>query len=81
MTHTVSLAAWQEFLVAHADGAAFEGQVTQVMPFGAFVELDRGIVGLLRRPDWSSDVLVGSSISVKIGYLDLERRRVSLLPA
>jgi ribosomal protein S1 len=81
MSHTVSLEAWQEFLVAHAAGGALAGQVTDVMPFGAFVELGGGIVGLLSRSEWSSEVVAGSTISVRIAAVDLERRRVSLTPA
>lgn len=81
MSHTVSLDTWRWFLARYAEGGAFEAPVTEVMPFGAFVDLGDGVIGLLRRPEWVTEVLPDSRISVKIDYIDLERRRVSLIPA
>lgn len=75
MSHTVSLEAWQEFLLAHAAGGVLPGQVTQVMPFGAFVELGGGVVGLLHG---RTDLRPGAEVSVTIEAVDLEGRRVSL---
>ena len=77
----VPLAAWQEFLAAHAGGGVLDGRVTQVMPFGAFVEVADGIVGLLPRQAWSGDVELGSHVAVKIENVDLEGRRFSLTEA
>jgi small subunit ribosomal protein S1 len=74
----VSLTAWREFLVANAGGGVLNGQVTQVMPFGAFVEVADGIVGLLPKQALPGDVELGSQVSVKIENVDLEGRRFSL---
>jgi ribosomal protein S1 len=77
----VSLATWQEFLAANAAGGVVDGNVTQVLPFGAFVELAGGIVGLLPKVHWSAELAVGERIPVRIETVDVQRWRVSLIPA
>ena len=72
---------WRDFLAANADGGVLHGNVTQVMPFGAFVEVADGIVGLLHRSEMRDDVELGSRVAVKINQVDLPNRRFSLLPA
>lgn len=73
--------AWQSVVVQHLDGAPFDGQVTKVLPFGAFVELADGVQGLLPRTEHSARPRVGASITVRIVTIDVERRRVSLAAA
>jgi small subunit ribosomal protein S1 len=76
-----SLEAWREFLAANAAGGVLHGNVTQVMPFGAFVEIADGIVGLLHKSEMTGDVELGSRLTVKIVSVDLEGRRFSLTVA
>jgi ribosomal protein S1 len=73
--------AWRDFIAANAGGGVLRGNVTQVMPFGAFVEFADGIVGLLPKAAMTGAVELGDQVSVKIDNVDRENRRFSLLPA
>ena len=77
-THEVSPQAWQEFIAAHSDGAALQGQVVTVVPFGAFVECAEGIHGLLHKSEWASEPQPGMTLAVRIVSVDLANRRFSL---
>jgi hypothetical protein len=65
-------AAWDAF-VTHA------GRVTAVVPFGAFVEIAAGVVGLLPKGAQKAAVNVGDTLTVRIAVLDDANRRVSLI--
>ncbi len=77
---------WRQFARAHAVGDVVEGRVTKLVPFGAFVELDDAIEGLVHiselaehhveRPE--DEVNVHDRIEVRIIDIDLDRRRISL---
>jgi small subunit ribosomal protein S1 len=77
---------WQEFRQTHQNGQIIPGQVTKLIPFGAFVRVTESIEGLVhmseltdrRIEDPEQVVQVGDEIPVKILEIDLERRRVSL---
>jgi polyribonucleotide nucleotidyltransferase len=58
-----------------------DGRVTQVLPFGAFVEVAEGIQGLLPKSAWSAQPVTGSRIAVRIASIDVENRRMSLVQA
>lgn len=72
---------WQRFLAERAAGGVLDGTVVKVVPFGAFVELDEGVHGLLHESEYDSEPEVGSRIAVRIKELDVQRRRLSLEPA
>jgi small subunit ribosomal protein S1 len=67
-------------------GQLVEGQVTRVLDFGAFVELDLGIEGLLHVSEMigtpelppSEIVLPGETLLVKIIRIESRRRRLAL---
>jgi small subunit ribosomal protein S1 len=77
---------WRQFARQHEVGDVIEGRVTKLVPFGAFVELDDAIEGLVHiselaahhveRPE--DEVNVHDRVEVKIIDIDLERRRISL---
>ena len=77
---------WRTLVKNYPLGAIIEGQVTKLVPFGAFVELGDGIEGLVhisematRHVDVPSQVCnVDDSVQVKVMDVDLERRRISL---
>lgn len=77
----VPISAWREFLAGHGGGGVLDGQVVKIVPFGAFVEMADGIVGLLHESEWAAPPELGSRIRVRIKAVDLERRRMSLEPA
>ncbi len=77
---------WQAFARQHAIGQVVPGQVTKLVPFGAFVRVEDGIEGLVhiselaqRHVEMPEQVVkVGSDVFVKVIDIDLERRRISL---
>lgn len=77
---------FQAFADRHVVGQTLRGQVTRLVPFGAFVEVADGIQGLvhLRELSWTaveapSDVVrVGDDVTVVVTEIDRERRRLAL---
>src|SRR5438105_501188 len=77
---------WRQFARTHAIGQIVPGQVTKLVPFGAFVRVEEGIEGLVHISELAERhveipeqvVQVGDSIFVKVIDIDLERRRISL---
>ena len=67
-------------------GQIIEGKVVQIKDYGAFVELEAGLDGLVhiseianRRVENVSDELaLGNSITAKIMEIDADRKRISL---
>jgi len=77
---------WRQFARLHQPGEIIEGQVTKLVPFGAFVRVADGVEGLVhiseladRHVDTAEQVVtVGENTKVKIIEVDSERRRISL---
>ena len=77
---------WRQFARAHEVGDVIEGRVTKLVPFGAFVEVDDAIEGLVHISELADhhveraedEVSVHDRVNVKIIDIDLERRRISL---
>lgn len=62
-------------------GAVLEGDVVDVKPFGAFVELADGVHGLLHESEWAARPELGATVRVEVLAVDPDRRRLSLRPA
>ena len=77
---------WQEAIKKYEVNSIITGKVVRIVSFGAFVELEPGLDGLVhiskiskQRIDTVSDVLeVGQEIQAKIMSIDVERKRISL---
>ncbi len=77
---------WLQFARAHSVGDVIEGRVTKLVPFGAFVEVDEAIEGLVHISELAEhhveraedEVGVQDRIPIKIIDVDLDRRRISL---
>ncbi|MBA3630339.1 MAG: 30S ribosomal protein S1 [Actinobacteria bacterium] len=77
---------WLQFARAHSVGDVIEGRVTKLVPFGAFVEVDEAIEGLVHISELAEhhveraedEVGVQDRIPIKIIDIDLDRRRISL---
>ena len=70
-------------------GSAVHGRITHIEPFGAFVEIEPGVEGLIpisalgggRRISNPKEVVaVGQEMDLQVESSDLERRRMSLRP-
>ena len=77
---------WTEAQERYHPGNLVSGQVTRLVPFGAFVQLDGGLEGIvpnnelsLRRVNKPEDVVqVGDNVQVKILEIRPEERRMTL---
>src|ERR687893_412328 len=77
---------WRQFARTHNVGDVIEGRVTKLVPFGAFVEVDDAIEGLVHiseladhHVERAEDVVgVHDKVEVRIIDIDLDRRRISL---
>src|SRR5215204_3901381 len=77
---------WKEFERKYSAGEIIDGQVTKLVPFGAFVRVAPGIEGLVHISEIAERhveipeqvVQVNDDVMVKIIDIDLERRRISL---
>jgi small subunit ribosomal protein S1 len=77
---------WKEAARRYRKGEVVNGRVTNVTDFGAFIELEEGIEGLVHVSEISrekverpSDVLrVGEKVSAVVLHVDSEERRIGL---
>jgi small subunit ribosomal protein S1 len=77
---------WEEAVANYPIGDVVRGKVSKVMEFGAFVELEPGIEGLIHVSELSTQrvrkpgdvVKVGQEIQVKVLNVDPAQRRISL---
>ena len=77
---------WKEFERTSKAGEIIDGQVTKLVPFGAFVRVASGIEGLVHISELSDEhvdapeavLSVGQQVRVKVIEVDVARRRVSL---
>ena len=68
--------AWEDFVARHGVGDLVDGQVTTVLPFGAFIRVAEGFDGLLVGEDRPQ---LGSTVSVRIADVDHEKHRLKLV--
>ncbi len=77
---------WKEFERQYKAGEIIEGEVTKLVPFGAFVRVAPGIEGLVHISELSHEhvdtpesvLSVGDPVRAKVIDVDVPRRRVSL---
>lgn len=77
---------WREVAGRYSEGDVVKGRVTRLVPFGAFVQIDGAIEGIIpvaelapRRVNKPEDVVeVGQELEVKIVDLRPEERRMTL---
>ena len=77
---------WLKLAEAFPIGSIVDGKVTKIVPFGAFIELNENVEGLVhisemagRHIDTPAQVAkVGDAVKVKVMEINPERRRISL---
>ncbi|HXX66651.1 MAG TPA: S1 RNA-binding domain-containing protein, partial [Polyangiaceae bacterium] len=80
---------WQQVAQKYAMGTRHTGKVARLQPFGAFVELEPGVDGLVHTQDLSikrietpADVVkVGDPIEVVVSHIDPSQHKIALHPA
>ncbi|NQT27122.1 30S ribosomal protein S1 [candidate division KSB1 bacterium] len=78
---------WEKIDEKYPEGSLVKGKVVSIADYGAFVELERGVEGLVHVSElsWTRNIVhpskvlnVGDQIDVKILNVDRERKRISL---
>ncbi len=78
---------WDNIYEKFPTGTRIKGKVVNIMPYGVFVEIDRGIEGLLHSSEitWQKKMInpqemfkVGDIIEVQIINVDKDQKRISL---
>jgi small subunit ribosomal protein S1 len=76
---------WDDFFSRHHVGDTIEGKVTRMTNFGAFVELDEGIEGLIHVSEFDDthggekiDLKVDQTYQMKIIKLSPQERKIGL---
>lgn len=78
---------WVDIVRRYPEGTRLFGRVTNITDYGAFVEIEEGVEGLVHvsEMDWTNKnvhpnkvVQLGDEVEVMILDIDIERRRISL---
>lgn len=77
---------WEVFAENHKVGEELTGKVVKKMQFGMLLEVERDVVGMLNRFDYSWDpranlageVEVGDELQVKLLSIDVDKKRMTL---
>ena len=77
---------WLDFELNFKENDVVDGDVTKVVPFGAFVTIGKGVEGLVHVSEISSEKIespeltlaIGQNVKIKILELDIPKRRVNL---
>ena len=77
---------WQLAAEKYAEGDVIHGKVVRIVPFGAFVEVEKGIDGLVHVSQISHEYLenpttvlaIGQEVDAKILKLDCEEKKMTL---
>ncbi len=80
---------WQKVAQKYAAGTRHSAKVVRLQPFGAFVELESGVDGLIHTQDLSIKrietpdevVKVGDPIEVVVAHVDPSQHKIALHPA
>jgi small subunit ribosomal protein S1 len=74
---------WDRAISELEEGDVIEGTVTQVKPFGAFVDIGEGVEGLVRATDTPDDLAVaelepGAAVAVRVLDIEAKHEKVAL---
>jgi len=78
---------WDSASEKYIEGLIIKGKVTSIMPYGAFVELEKGVEGLLAVSEYAwndsehlfkQEVTAGKEIEVKVINCDKETKKIAL---
>ncbi len=77
---------WQSGIKNYGTGKIVKGKVVNLMPFGAFVEIEPGLTGLVhisqisdKRINKPQEVLsLGQEVEAKITEIDMEKKKISM---
>ncbi len=79
---------WEGAVMKYSEGSLYQGKVTRLVKFGAFITLEPGIDGLIhisrlgtgKKINSAGDILkAGQEITVKIEKIELDKKQISLI--
>lgn len=72
-------ASWEGFDQRHPPSSTVVGKIIKIVSYGAFIEIERGIVGMLHSSEYKKDTLeVEDDIEVMINKIDIDNKRIVL---
>lgn len=69
---------WEGIAKKYPAGAKVSGRISKVMPFGAFLEVEPGIEGLIHISETAGPLNVGDKVSALIISMEPENRKLAL---
>lgn len=77
---------WKDMEMRYNLGNWYIGTITDVVAFGVFLTLEKGIIGLLHKSELPNEIQgsfqkifqIGQSVNVRIKKIDIEKRRLGL---
>ena len=78
---------WQDIETKYSVGSKVKGKVVNILPYGVFVELEKGIEGLIHVSEisWTKRIsnpgemfAIGDTVEVQVLSIDKEARKISL---
>lgn len=78
---------WENIETQYPEGGVVKGRVVSIADYGAFIELEKGVEGLVHVSEmsWTRNIVhpskilnVGDTIDVKVLNVDKDRKRISL---
>ncbi|MFH1827547.1 MAG: S1 RNA-binding domain-containing protein, partial [bacterium] len=69
---------WEGIAKKYPVGAKVKGTISKVMPFGAFLEVEPGIEGLIHISETAGPLNVGDKVSALIISMEPENRKLAL---
>jgi len=69
---------WESVAEKYPEGTKITGEVTKVVPFGAFVQLEPGLEGLVHISEMSGELLAGQKVEAVVTLVDPKEQRLGL---
>lgn len=69
---------WDRVIEKYQVGAKIKGKVTKIADFGAFVELEPGVEGLIHVTETTGPLSVGDEVESRILEVDLKKQKIAL---
>lgn len=69
---------WESVAEKYPEGARITGEVTKVVAFGAFIQLEPGLEGLVHISEMSGELVAGQKVEAVVTLVDSKEQRLGL---
>ena len=69
---------WESVAEKYPEGTKITGEITKVVPFGAFVQLEPGLEGLVHISEMSGELVAGQKVEAVVTLVDPKEQRLGL---